>query len=213
MSSKSAKKTTKKPVKVEHSDDDVDQELEEERALDEAVKKMQIEDKFETNEHDTPKVVEGASTTEPKSIIDFDHDEIRKFDVEHTKAIDDLMLLKILIVRGKDGHNPALWSGTQRLLRQLNFEVDRGNGGRFREFNRAPRFDGPRRGGYQPRAPVQTQQPLDEVRQPYQERQERREDFGDREDAGFGRGRGGYGRGGFGRGGFGRRGDFGSNFR
>lgn len=207
MSSKGTKKTTKKPVKVEHSDDEVERELEEERALDEAVRKMQVDDKFEINEHDTPKATSVASTIEPKSIVDFDHDEIRKFDVEHTKAIDDLMLLKILIVRGKDGHNPALWSGTQRLLRQLNFEVDRGNGGRFREFNRAPR-----RGGYQSRAPVQTQQ--DEIRQPYQDR---RDETGDRDENGNGRSGSSYGRGGFGRGGFnrgfGRRSDFGGNFR
>lgn len=209
MSNKCAKKITKKLVKVEHSDDEIDQEHADERKLDEVVKKMQLEDKFETNEQDTPKADESVSAsasepknvTEPKSITDFDHDEIRKFDVEHTKAVDDLMLLKILIVRGKDGHNPALWSGTQRLLRQLNFEVDHGNGGRF--------IRAPRRGGFQSHIPVQTQ-PRDEMRQPYQDR---RDDFGDREDNGFGRGRGGYGRGGFGRGGFERRNNFGGNFR
>lgn len=205
MSSKGTKKMTKKQFKIENSDDDVEQELEEERTLDEVMKKMQIEDKFEINEQERPKVVNGVSTSEPKSIIDFDHDEIRKLDIEHTKSIDDLMLLKILIVRGKDGHNPALWSGTQRLLRQLNFEVEHGNGGRFREFNRAPRFDGPRREGHQSRN--QTQQSQDETWQPYQGR---REDFDDRDDTGRGRRR--YGRGGF-RGGFGRRGDFGDNFK
>lgn len=60
---------------------------------------------------------------EKKSIVDFDFGLIRELDSKHTLNISDDMLLKILMVRGKDKYNPALNKGVERLLRQLNGET------------------------------------------------------------------------------------------
>ena len=178
MSGKGTKRITKKVVKDEQVNDEVEKELSEEQELDEAIKKIS-DNKFETNDHEAPKAQETTNTQEKKSVTDFDHDEIRKLDAERTKTIDDLTLLKILIVRGKDGHNPALWSSSQRLLKQLNFEVD--DDRRFRDSRRG-RFNGVGRGGYQPRNNMQNQQ--DEVRQPFRGNQGRR-DFRDNDEKPF----------------------------
>lgn len=57
-----------------------------------------------------------------KSIADFDYKDIRKLDSNITRNITDIDLLKILLVRGVDKYNPALKSGADHLLRQLNGE-------------------------------------------------------------------------------------------
>lgn len=61
------------------------------------------------------------------SIINFSYDEIRNIDKNYVNFIDIITLLKILAVRGNDSHNPALLYGAQRLLRQLNFEIQNEN--------------------------------------------------------------------------------------
>jgi len=71
---------------------------------------------------------------EKKSIVDFDFGPIRELDSKHTLNISDDMLLKILMVRGKDKYNPALNKGVERLLRQLNGET-------LKNFNK---FDQPK---------------------------------------------------------------------
>ena len=94
--------------------------------------------KFEVNEvNEAPQEV--SREKEKKSVADFDHDEIRKLDVGLIHDTDVTTLLKILVVRGKDTYNPALWGGSQRLLRQLHCEFDdrrerdsRSNGGNYR---------------------------------------------------------------------------------
>lgn len=184
MSSKASKKASKKVSKSEHSSDDECQKVEKEEILTVESDASDAEKSHETVREqkqtipETPKKVSEnmfevneCTTTKPvptpeKSISEFDHAEVRKFDVKHTKDIDDMMLLKILLVRGKDGHNPALWSGSQRLLRQLNFEVD--------NTNRPPRNFGrnqpPRgRGGFQQRSQFQ-QRPSLEQRPLFQQR-------------------------------------------
>lgn len=92
--------------------------------------------------------------TEPKSIADFDVNEIKKLDAEKTATISSFDLLKILSVRGDASHNPALRFGTLRLLKELNCERPprndnsqrsfRGNSNHFdrRNYGRDNRFDG-----------------------------------------------------------------------
>lgn len=65
-----------------------------------------------------------TTNVQTKSIIEFEPSEVRNQDTGSIKLIDNMTLLKILIVRGKDEHNPALWAGAQRLLKQLNCETD-----------------------------------------------------------------------------------------
>lgn len=60
----------------------------------------------------------------PKSITEFDYDEIRKIDVGSIKKFDNITLMKILVVRGRDEKNPAIWQAMQRLLKQVNCEFD-----------------------------------------------------------------------------------------
>lgn len=60
----------------------------------------------------------------PKSITEFDYDEIRKTDVGSIKKFDNITLMKILVVRGHDEKNPAIWQAMQRLLKQVNCEFD-----------------------------------------------------------------------------------------
>lgn len=72
-----------------------------------------------------PIQVQKPTTEVNKSISEFDYDDIRKFDSMNTAKVDSLMMLKILIVRGKDNHNPAQWAGAQRLLKQLNCEDEK----------------------------------------------------------------------------------------
>jgi hypothetical protein len=60
----------------------------------------------------------------PKSITEFDYDEIRKVDVGSIKKLDNITLMKILVVRGRDEKNPAIWQAMQRLLKQVNCEFD-----------------------------------------------------------------------------------------
>ena len=156
MSTKVSKKVSRKQQKVvdtsDESDKEIEKELEDKLKVEtpKVISPKKSDDKFETTaDSDEEKqdivekddiqqekcVAQPTQTIQPtvtKSIVDFDQDEIKKYDDEHTKTVDDMTLLKILVVRGKDNHNPALWSGAQRLLKQLNFEIDGSNNGRYR---------------------------------------------------------------------------------
>lgn len=137
MSGKGSKRAPKKVVKAESesssSDSEVEKEILEEQNLTDITKKPSSDaPKFETTEQlydaskqEQVKDIPKEAAAEPKSITDFDHDEIRKIDTGIVKNINTMTLLKILIVRGKDNYNPALWAGTQRLLKNLNCEVER----------------------------------------------------------------------------------------
>lgn len=195
MASKGVKKSTKKSAKVEvHSDDDVEQEIKQiEKEFSEEHIEAPVEkpiekpvDKFETVEQDTPK----AEKPQPKSVIEFDYDEIKNFDATHTKDIDDFTLMRILIVRGKEHHNPAMWAGIQRLLKQLNgeFEDTGRNDSRFRGHDQPqryqPRFQ--RRDNYAPQSSQmapRTDRGDGEVRPPQFQR--RTDDFKPRSDDSF----------------------------
>lgn len=74
--------------------------------------------------HDIKEQPKTEICQENNSIVNFNHDDIKKIDIGKIKEIDNLTLLKILIVRGKNEYNPALWFGAQRLLRQLNCEEE-----------------------------------------------------------------------------------------
>lgn len=120
MSTKNSKKIIKKVV----------EESDEEEIVEKKDDKKQLSDEEEQKENDTESSGEEEKKdtkkeevkTEKKSIIEFDHNEVRKMDVGAVKQISDIDMLKILLVRGEDSHNPALWGGSQRLLRQLNME-------------------------------------------------------------------------------------------
>lgn len=102
-----------------------------------------------------------------KSITDFDYNDIMKIDVGDVKKLTSDDLLKILIVRGKEGKNSSLWSGALRLLKQINCEFDpleqRGRppfqqrsydhqqGDSFNNGGYRGGYRGRGRGGYQPR--------------------------------------------------------------
>jgi len=78
------------------------------------------DDKFETNEPSSE-----VGEKKIKSIIDFDSEEAQKYANKTIKEASIIEILKVLIVRGKDEHNPALWRGSERLLQQLNGERQR----------------------------------------------------------------------------------------
>lgn len=135
----STKKQTKKSKDVETKSNESGTESEHEEPnveKQEQPEKVNHDDEHDEQKHPTFETTVQATvqSTEGKSIIEFDHDAIRKLDIGTIKLTDNMTLLKILIVRGKDEHNPSLWAGTQRLLRQLNCE-----------FERKPNFE--RRGG------------------------------------------------------------------
>lgn len=64
-----------------------------------------------------------ATNFTPKQVnrdMNFDYEEVRKMDSRCVKDLDDITdLVKILIVRGHDSHNPTLWATGNTLLRQL----------------------------------------------------------------------------------------------
>lgn len=82
-----------------------------------------------------------------KSITEFDYDEIRKIDVGDIKKMDNITLMKILVVRGRDSGNSAIWQAMLRLLKQVNCEFDPLREPRFeqRSNNNFPRRDFPPR--------------------------------------------------------------------
>ena len=154
------RKPAKKVEKVSSSsEDEVEKELEEQRVLEEIITKTpvktpeKVETKFETNDPQEPEV---APVQKPKSIADFDSDEVEKLDVGAVKELDSVTLLKILIVRGKKVLNPTLWKGAQETLRRLNGEVsERPERPDFRnnrrDNGRNNRDNGGGRGRFQPR--------------------------------------------------------------
>ncbi len=76
----------------------------------------------DTDEHIKTVLPRVANSSQESSVLDYDADEIQQFDSQHLSSIDSMRLLKVLIERGRNSHNPTLWSGTRRLLQQLNFE-------------------------------------------------------------------------------------------
>lgn len=90
---------------------------------------------------------------EKKSVTEFDYQEIRNKDVGEIKKLDSEDILKILITRGRDAKNSALWSGAMRLLKQISCEFDPlEQRGAFRhDFHQRsyePSYRGGSRGGY-----------------------------------------------------------------
>lgn len=141
-------KETKKIVSVEAFETNEDDEHEENDGKKDEPKVMTATDVVAAVTADFPTLpttpVLPVPEEKKKSIIDFDQDEIKNLDTGIIKTTDNMTMLKILIVRGKNEHNPALWAGAQRLLRQLNCEDDRSN--RNDDDNeRRNRFRGDRR--------------------------------------------------------------------
>lgn len=125
------------------------------------------EDKFETNEP----THEQDSEKKQKSIIDFEADEVHKYEGKTLREASIIEILKVLIVRGKTEHNPALWRGSERLLQQLNGERQRHQPRRNQPFRGNGQIQGNQGvgqfqvqgNGYRPRAPFYqqgTQQPM-----------------------------------------------------
>ncbi len=83
----------------------------------------------------------------PPSIADFDRDEARTFDDRTVSELDVMDLLKVLVVRGADQHNPTLGGESERLMRQLNCESLGNRGGRGGRGGRGRRGRGRGRGG------------------------------------------------------------------
>jgi hypothetical protein len=58
----------------------------------------------------------------PKSVCDFDHNDVKKWDDRLTSDMKNDELLKILIVRGRENDNPVLWKGCESVLKQIKGE-------------------------------------------------------------------------------------------
>jgi hypothetical protein len=140
-------KRQKKPSKSDSEDD----KKEEQHSEDEQETHEEEHTKgFETNEPEEHKI-ETPVENKPKSVINFDASDVLKFNDRLVKDTPDIELLKILIVRGKENHNPSQWKGAERLLQQLNGESlhERGRGNP--RFGNNGRRDNSGRGSFQPR--------------------------------------------------------------
>lgn len=163
MSSKTNKRITKK--KDESSSDEETKRVVEDapRVNDEKKKERETQEQETKTEIKTETKMEAKVNSEsnpvevPKNgVTDFDYAEIKKLDVGSVKNLDMMELVKILIVRGKESHNPALWSSCERLLKQLSGEQTQ----RERRYNniphpkvdfeRAPQAYGRGNGGFRP---------------------------------------------------------------
>lgn len=107
------KESKEKMVKKNKSDK---KEKKDEKSSDEDEKK-------EKNEK-VGKEGDDKKSIEPKSITEFNHDEISVIDKKNFEKFDDFTLLKVLVVRGHKNHNPTMQFGTMRLMRQLNGEFE-----------------------------------------------------------------------------------------
>lgn len=154
--------TTKKPIgrrprsKKEDEQDSPVQETKQESPIEiqnwsEEVKKNDVVDQTETKQ---------------KSVVDFDREEVAKFESKQVSELSVPELLKVLIRRGEDqkNPNPIVSGGCERLLRQISrermnnpvkhFDKDsgfRGQRGGFRGFHRGGGYRG--RGGFNQGAP------------------------------------------------------------
>lgn len=92
-----------------------------------SAKKEGIKDWSEENpdseEEEVVQEVKTATPTVMKSVADFDRKVVETYEVKLVSELDIIELIKVLIVRGDESHNPALASGAEKLLRQLHREV------------------------------------------------------------------------------------------
>ena len=192
---------TKKPELLDPLDDFLPEEL--------TTTRLSFDDTFEIKDEKQtisiavkptvhPIVIQSvAQVDDKKSIVDFEHGDIRRIDVGDVKKLDNLTLLKILLVRGRDEHNPSLWSGATRLLKQLNceFETPQFEQRNYRQQDGGRNFNQPRQFERSDVQPRQFNRVEGETFQPQQRR-----DFGNNYRGGRGGSRGGFngsGRGGY----------------
>lgn len=114
------RKTTKKTVaKVEEPEKDGSDNDEVEQVQETVVNTTETK----TVEPKTVTTTTTSNNFTPKPVnrdTNFDYEEVRKMDSRCIKNLDDITdLVKILIVRGHDSHNPTLWATGNTLLRQL----------------------------------------------------------------------------------------------
>ena len=96
----------------------------------------------EVDEEVDAKEVEGDDDKPQKqSIVNFDHDEVKALNKKKVEDVNNMELLKVLVVRGEESFNPALKKGVEKLMKMLNGEFL----GPRRRFN--PRQGGRGRGG------------------------------------------------------------------
>lgn len=171
MSNKGKKKSDKKS-KNDSSDEDT-KEVESPIEPDDKPKKKDSDEETPNTKdikvEQKKEIKDDKTTPTEKSVSDFDYDAIKKLDVGPVKDLDMLDLIKILIVRGKDLHNPSLWVSCERLLKQLNGERNPRDRHFEKPFNRddyrgrnMPRFEDRRpRGGYEDKtAPQRNSAPM-----------------------------------------------------
>lgn len=97
----------------------------------------------ESDEEVDAKEVEDGEDTNPQkqSIVNFDHDEVKALNKKKVEDVNNMELLKVLVIRGEESFNPALKKGVEKLMKMLNGEFL----GPRRRFN--PRQGGRGRGG------------------------------------------------------------------